>query len=211
MLFAIVILGALVTLLLYILFRITRKTEFKSTSIVSRIEKVPELSTAKLTITQIYEMEKRSFVPGLSGKYTLIVPITVRGFLDLSTLKEENIEVLETSDAKRVTLRLPLPNLEITVTLSQLNEIKVINESGMLVKMFGPKDKLRILKENTNAIREKAIKESEKTGIIDIAKESARNFFHGLLLGMGFDEVIIYFQEDVPLENKVSPLKIEEK
>lgn len=181
MLFAIVILGALVALLLYVLFRVTRKVEIKSTSIVNRIEKIPELSTAKLTITQIYEMERKSVVPGLSGKYTLIVPITVPGFLDLSTLKEENIEVLETDDAKRVTLRLPLPNLEITVTLSQLNEIKVINESGMLVKMFGPKDKLRILKENTNAIREKAIKESEKTGVIDIAKESARNFFHGLV------------------------------
>lgn len=35
--------------------------------------------------------------------------------------------------------------------------------------------------------------------------------FMGLLLGMGFDEVIICFQEDVPLEDKVSPLKIEER
>ncbi|AKI97973.1 DUF4230 domain-containing protein [Kosmotoga pacifica] len=206
---AVVILSALLVLLLYILFRVTRKMETRSTSIISRIEKIPELSTAKLTITQIYEVEKKSVIPGLTGKYTLVIPVTVRGVFDLSTLTEERLEINEDNQVKRIKLCLPLPNLEIMVPLKQLTNIKVINESGMLIKIFGAKDMLKFLKEHTDSIREKVIEEADKTGLIDIAKDSARNFFHGLLLGMGFDEVVIYFDEDTPLEEHIGPLKIQ--
>jgi hypothetical protein len=32
-------------------------------------------------------------------------------------------------------------------------------------------------------------------GIEVTSRESAKNFFHGLLLGMGFDEVVVLFRE----------------
>lgn len=207
---AIIALGIALAFLLFLLYRVTRKVNIKSTSIISRIERIPELSTAKLTITQIYETEKRSMLPGLAGKYTMIIPVTVRGIMNLSKLSDENLEVNEFNSVRRIKLKLPLPYLEITVLLEQFSELKVINESGMLMRLFGKKDMLSFLKENADEIRSKVIEESAKTGLIEVAKDSARNFFRGLLLGMGFDEVKIDFQE-ASLDEHVSPLKIESK
>ena len=210
MVITILILGAALIFLLFLLYRVTRKVNIKSTSIINRIERIPELSTAKLTITQVYETEKKSMLPGLSGKYTMIIPVTAGGIMNLSKLSDENLEVNDSNGIRRIKIKLPLPYLEITVLIEQFAELKVINESGMLIRLFGKKDMLSFLKNNADEIRNKVIEESTKTGLIEIAKDSARNFFRGLLLGMGFDEAIIYFQES-PLDEHVSPLKIEER
>jgi hypothetical protein len=54
---------------------------------------------------------------------------------------------------------------------------------------------LRVLKENSGKMEKEVREQAYKSGILETSRESARNFFHGLLLGMGFDEVVILFEE----------------
>ena len=161
---------------------------------IHRIERIAELSTARMTTLLIFEPEKESIVPGTSQRYIFIVPFQVRGYLDLKSIDSNSIEIYE-GESRRIKLVLPPPELEVTIPQSKIPDIRVINQSGVLVKVFGNRDMLKTFQSYSKEIEQQALISAHEMGIEETSRESARNFFHGLLLGMGFDEVVVLFKE----------------
>ncbi len=196
MIWGIIILSLICIILFLILFlKGIKKVEVKSNVIVNRLEKIAELSTAKLTITHVFETETSVLMPGASKHFILIVPVSVRGYLNLKNFSNKKIEVIDEETSRRVKVTLPVPELEISIPQSNIKNIQVINQSGFLVKTFGNRDMLRVLKENSEKMEKEVREQAYESGILETSRESARNFFHGFLLGMGFDEVVILFEE----------------
>ena len=161
---------------------------------IHRIERIAELSTARMTTLLIFEPEKESIVPGTSQRYIFIVPFQVRGYLDLKSIDSNSIEIYE-GESRRIKLVLPPPELEVTIPQSKIPDIRVINQSGVLVKVFGNRDMLKTFQSYSKEIEQQALISAHEMGIEETSRESAKNFFHGLLLGMGFDEVVVLFKE----------------
>jgi hypothetical protein len=77
-----IVLFAIIAILVFIFFQSRKKTSFKSESIIHKVERISELSTAKMTTLLIFEPERGSLVPGTVQRFIFIVPFQVRGFLD---------------------------------------------------------------------------------------------------------------------------------
>ncbi|HRR44174.1 MAG: DUF4230 domain-containing protein [Mesotoga sp.] len=183
-----------VCILLLILLQSRKKTTVRTESVIHRIERIAELSTARMTTLLIFEPEKESIVPGTSQRYIFIVPFQVRGYLDLKSIDSNSIEIYE-GESRRIKLVLPPPELEVTIPQSKIPDIRVINQSGVLVKVFGNRDMLKTFQSYSKEIERQALISAQEMGIEETSRESAKNFFHGLLLGMGFDEVVVLFKE----------------
>ncbi|HNS67400.1 conserved protein of unknown function [Mesotoga infera] len=177
-----------------ILLQSRKKTTVRTESVIHRIERIAELSTARMTTLLIFEPEKESIVPGTSQRYIFIVPFQVRGYLDLKSIDSNSIEIYE-GESRRIKLVLPPPELEVTIPQSKIPDIRVINQSGVLVKVFGNRDMLKTFQSYSKEIEQQALISAQEMGIEETSRESAKNFFHGLLLGMGFDEVVVLFKE----------------
>ncbi|MFZ2830633.1 MAG: DUF4230 domain-containing protein [Mesotoga infera] len=177
-----------------ILLQSRKKTTVRTESVIHRIERIAELSTARMTTLLIFEPEKESIVPGTSQRYIFIVPFQVRGYLDLKSIDSNSIEIYE-GESRRIKLVLPPPELEVTIPQSKIPDIRVINQSGVLVKVFGNRDMLKTFQSYSKEIERQALISAQEMGIEETSRESAKNFFHGLLLGMGFDEVVVLFKE----------------
>jgi hypothetical protein len=190
-----IVLFAIIAILVFLFFQSRKKTSFKSESIIHKVERISELSTAKMTTLLIFEPERGSLVPGTVQRFIFIVPFQVRGYLDLRRLREDSIEVHE-GEARRIKLTLPAPKLEVTIPQSKIPDIKVINQSGVLVRIFGNRDMLKTFQSYSKEIEKQALQSAYEMGVEETSKESARNFFHGLFLGMGFDEVVVLFEQD---------------
>lgn len=189
-----IILLVIVCFLVFLLLRRTRKNVFRSESVIHRIERVADLSTARMTTLLIFEPERGSLVPGTSQRYIFIVPFQVRGYLDLRSIDRNSIEIYE-GEQRRIRLTLPPPNLEVTIPQSKIPDIRVINQSGVLVKIFGNRDMLKLFQSYSADIERQALQSAYEMGIEETSRDSARNFFQGFLLGMGFDEVVVLFKE----------------
>lgn len=197
-----VVLIALVILLAAFILMSRRKTSFRTESIIHKVERISELSTARMTTLLIFEPERESLVPGTFQRFIFIVPFQVRGYVDLRKLKEDSIEIYE-GEARRIKLILPSPRLEVTIPQSKIPDIRVINQSGVLTRIFGNKDMLKIFQSYSDKIEKQALQNASEMGVEETSRESARNFFHGLFLGMGFDEVVVLFEQDNSLETNV--------
>jgi len=190
-----IVLFAVIALLLFFFFQSRKKVSFRSESIIHKVERISELSTARMTTLLIFEPEKGSFVPGTLQHFIFIVPFQVRGYLDLRRLKKNAIEIHE-GEARRIKLTLPSPKLEVTIPQNKIPDIRVINQSGVLVRIFGNRDMLKTFQSYSEEIEKQALQNAFEMGVDETSRESARNFFHGLFLGMGFDEVVVLFDQD---------------
>ncbi|WP_333579472.1 DUF4230 domain-containing protein [Mesotoga prima] len=197
-----VVLIALVILLAAFILMSRRKTSFRTESIIHKVERISELSTARMTTLLIFEPERESLVPGTFQRFIFIVPFQVRGYVDLKKLKEDSIEIHE-GEARRIKLILPSPRLEVTIPQSKIPDIRVINQSGVLTRIFGNRDMLKTFQSYSDEIEKQALQNASEMGVEETSRESARNFFHGLFLGMGFDEVVVLFEQDNSLETNV--------
>lgn len=189
-----IILIVVIGLLAFVLWRSKKTTIVRTSSVIHKLERIAELSTAKMTTLLIFEPEKGSFVPGTSQRFIFIIPFQVRGYLDLKSIDQNSIEIQE-GESRRIKLTLPPPRLEVSIPQSKIPDIRVINQSGVLVKIFGNRDMLKTFQTYSGEIEHQALQSAYEMGIEETSRDSARNFFHGLLLGMGFGEVVVLFKE----------------
>ncbi|KUK84337.1 MAG: Uncharacterized protein XE02_1708 [Mesotoga infera] len=74
-----IVLFAVIALLLLLFLQSRKKTSFRSESIIHKVERISELSTARMTTLLIFEPERGSLVPGTVQRFIFIVPFQVRG------------------------------------------------------------------------------------------------------------------------------------
>lgn len=198
----IVVILALV-LVVMLLFLLRRKTVVTSSSILGRIERISELTTARLTVRHITEVSNlpilRSVLPIAMRNLVLVVPVSIRGYIDLRSLKSEDLNVSVRGDDDSVSITLPSPKLELAIPLPSLAEARVINQSGILVKLgdfIRGEDRFALIQRSMPQIEKEVREACLKDGLMETAQDSARNFFKGFLMGLGFSNVKVFFHDN---------------
>ncbi len=193
----------IILFLIYILIKITGKKEILSSKLVlKKIERVAELTTAKLYLDIFHKIENGIQILGTNKLYFIIIPVKVNVYFDLTKINENDIFIYG-NEKKQIELTLPSPKIDIVIDFENINDIEVIDKLGLISLIFNKKEKLNLIKEQSSFIYETALNKAIDSGIIDISKESANNFFDGLLLGMGFDNKKIIFRESIVNTNKL--------
>jgi len=198
-----IVLVIIVLFLVYILIKITGKKEILSSKLVlKKIERVAELTTAKLSLDIFHKIENGVQILGTNKLYFIIIPVKVNVYFDLTKIDENDIFIYG-NEKKQIELKLPSPKINIVIDFENINDIEVIDKLGLISLIFNKKEKLNLIKEQSSFIYETALNKAIDSGIIDISKESANNFFDGLLLGMGFENKKIFFRESIVSTNKL--------
>jgi len=194
---------------LVVLVLLRKKTVITSSSILGRIERISELTTARLTVKHITEIRNlsalKSILPIAMRNMVLIVPVSIRGYVDLRTMKSEELSVRISKDSNSINLTVPSPRLDLSIPLPSLGEARIINQSGILVKLgdfIRGEDRFATIQRSMPQI-EKEVKEAcLQDGLLETAQDSARNFFKGFLIGLGFSDVNVDFTKHVESENQ---------
>ncbi len=197
----IVVILALV-LVVMLVFLLRRKTVVTSSSILGRIERISELTTARLTVRHITEVSNlpilRSVLPIAMRNLVLVVPVSIRGYIDLRSLKSEDLNVSVRGDDS-VSITLPSPKLEPAIPLPSFAEARVINQSGILIKLgdfIRGEDRFALIQRSMPQIEKEVREACLKDGLMETAQDSARNFFKGFLMGLGFSNVKVFFHDN---------------
>lgn len=203
MIWVIIGLIIIVSFLVYIIIKITGKKEILTSKLVlKKIERVAELTTAKLSLDIFHKIENGIQILGTNKLYFIIIPVKVNVYFDLTKIDENDI-FISGNEKKKIELKLPSPKINIVIDFENINDIEVIDKLGLISLIFNKKEKLNLIKEQSSFIYETALNKAIDSGIIDISKESANNFFDGLLLGMGFENKKIVFRENIINTNKL--------
>jgi len=203
MIWFVIVLIFVICMLIYLLIKITGKKEILSTKLVlKKIERVAELTTAKLSLDVFHKIENGVQFLGTNKLYFIIIPVKINVYFDLTKTNEDDISI-SGDEKKRIDIILPSPKINIYIDFENINDIEVIDKLGLISFIFNKKEKLNLIKEQSSFIYETALNKAMDSGIIDISKESAVNFFEGLLIGMGFEKNEIKFRENIITSNKL--------
>ncbi len=194
---------------LVIVILLKKKTIITSSSILGRIEKIAELTTARLTVKHITEISNlsvlKNILPIAMRNMVLIIPVSIRGYIDLRSIKSEELSVKISKDSNSINLTVPSPQLDLSIPLPSLSEARIINQSGILVKLgdfIRGEDRFAMIQRSMPQI-EKEVKEAcLQDGLLETAQDSARNFFKGFLMGLGFSDVNVDFTRREESENQ---------
>ncbi|HAA84831.1 MAG TPA: hypothetical protein DCE14_00550 [Kosmotogaceae bacterium] len=194
---------------LVIVILLKKKTIITSSSILGRIEKIAELTTARLTVKHITEISNlsvlKNILPIAMRNMVLIIPVSIRGYIDLRSIKSEELSVKISKDSNSISLTVPSPQLDLSIPLPSLSEARIINQSGILVKLgdfIRGEDRFAMIQRSMPQI-EKEVKEAcLQDGLLETAQDSARNFFKGFLMGLGFSDVNVDFTRREESENQ---------
>ena len=128
---------------------------------------------------------------------------TIKAYIDFSDFSEKNVR----HDGKKIEITLPDPQVELTETRINHEEIK--KHVSLFRSNFSDKE----LAEYTMQGRKAIINDIPKLGIVNMAQESATRTLVPMLRQMGYEEedITITFRKDFPSDDILSVIKVDVK
>lgn len=162
---------------------VTSKAEIHSTGVLERIRGISELSTVEMYFHEILEFQDAKYfkelqIPFTKKSFIVTVKAKVKAGVDLSMLKEDDIEVM---DDQTIRIRLP----ESHITSKEILEYKSYHEKDGLFNEVRNEDVFNALEQLKEDLESQAI----EMKILEQAEKNAHRAIGQLLMGIGFEEV----------------------
>ncbi|MDD7319170.1 MAG: DUF4230 domain-containing protein [Prevotella sp.] len=185
-------------------------------TLIAQIRKCSKLYTADFKVHKIIThddevklkgsvMQQDFDIPLPLGSRKVAIPMdaTIKAYIDFSDFSEKNVK----HDGKKIEITLPDPQVELTETRINHDEIK--KHVPFLRSNFSDKE----LAEYTTQGRKAIISDIPKLGIVSMARESATRTLVPMLRQMGYEDedITITFRKDFPADNIMNIIKIGDK
>ncbi|AOT70246.1 DUF4230 domain-containing protein [Geosporobacter ferrireducens] len=162
----------------------TSKAEIHSTGVLERIRGISELSTVEMYFHEILDFQDAKYfreieIPFTKKSFIFTVKAKVKAGIDLSLMKDEDIEVI---DGKTIRVRLP----ESRITSKEILEYNSYHEKDGLFNEVRNQDVFNALEQLKEDLESQAI----EMKILEQAEKNAHRAISQLLLGIGFEEVV---------------------
>lgn len=185
-------------------------------TLIAQVKKCSKLYTADFKVHKIIThddevkikgslMQQDFDIPLPLGSRKVAIPMdaTIKAYIDFSDFSEKNVR----HDGKKIEITLPDPQVELTETRINHEEIK--KHVSLFRSNFSDKE----LAEYTMQGRKAIINDIPKLGIVNMAQESATRTLVPMLRQMGYEEedITITFRKDFPSDDILSVIKVDVK
>lgn len=168
-------------------FKSYHDTKLNSTAVLERIRNISELNTVEMYFNEVVDFkDAKKFrewtIPLTTKSFLFTATAKVKAGVDLSGLTEEKIKISK----KKITIQLPQP----VITSKEILDTKSYDEKDGLFNEITNEDTLNTL----NAFQDQLEKQATDSGILDKARENAKNTLESWLELMNFKEIEIQFE-----------------
>ena len=185
-------------------------------TLITQVKKCSKLYTADFKVHKIIThddevkikgslMQQDFDIPLPLGSRKVAIPMdaTIKAYIDFSDFSEKNVR----HDGKKIEITLPDPQVELTETRINHEEIK--KHVSLFRSNFSDKE----LAEYTMQGRKAIINDIPKLGIVNMAQESATRTLVPMLRQMGYEEedITITFRKDFPSDDILNVIKVDVK
>ncbi len=133
-------------------------------------------------------------------KIAIPIDVTLQAYIDLSQIREEDIEVVKRENPKSETegkgdvLHITLPDPRIVVTSSKVDNLGVRTKVSWLRSNFADKEMTDFTQQGVASV----LRTVPQMGIIESARQNAAALLIPLLTDMGYaeDQIVITFRKD---------------
>ncbi|MEW9121697.1 MAG: DUF4230 domain-containing protein [Thermotaleaceae bacterium] len=164
---------------------VSSRAELHSSGVLERIQGISELSTVEMYFHEVLDFSDAKYfkeieIPFTKKTFIFSVKAKVKAGIDLNELKEEDIAII---DPKTIKVKLP----EGKITSKEILEYKSHHEKDGLFNEIRNEDVFQALEHLKRDLEDQAM----EMNILEQSKENAHKAISQLLLGIGFEEVIL--------------------
>ena len=190
--FKLVIQGVALAIIVFVLlsvsgFKLTRNEQMSVSGVLTEIKQISQLNTVEMYFNEILDYSESLqigdfIIPFTEKKFIFIIEAKVQSGIDLSTLTEDDVEIID----KKITLRLN----RATITSKEILKYQAYDEKDGLFNRVSNEDTLNTLNEFKVRLENQALSK----GILTSAEDNARIALTGFLRLLGFEEIFITFK-----------------
>lgn len=169
-------------------FKVVRKSETGVSAVVEKIKQISQLDTVEMYFNEILDYREAItindfVVPFTEKSFIFIVKAKVQSGVDLASISEEDIEIVD----KKITISLD----NAMITSKEILEYRAYDEKDGLFNRVTNEDTLKTL----NEFLLRLDKQARDNGILETAEENAKLVLENILGLIGFEEIVIHFEE----------------
>ena len=140
-------------------------------------------------------------VPSRSRRIAIPVNLVVKGYIDMSLLRQEDIR----TDGQRIQIILPDPKFKITSI--QIDRDNIVQDADLLRPSYNEEKIISLVRNMVNQIH----KELPKEKFMETAKNNAAYTLFPLLQNLGFKEIQMTYRTELTDSYKSAPLHLEKE
>lgn len=186
-LFAVAVIAAF-GMYIFIGFKSSNEAKITSSAVVDKIRDISELNTVEMYFNEIVDFKdakkfKNWTIPFTTKSFLFTANARVKAGVDLTGMTQEDVRI----DKKKITVILPQP----AITSKEILDAKTYDEKDGLFNEITNDDTLKVI----DAFEEQLEKQAIDSGILDKARDNAKNTIEKWLSLLNFDEIDIQFKE----------------
>jgi len=165
-----------------------KKSETSVSGVLEKVVQISQLDTVEMYFNEILDHRSALYLNGTKLPFTeksfiFTVKAKVQSGIDLSTLTEEDIQIID----KKIIITVD----KAKITSKEIIEYKAYHETDGVGNPVTTADTLETLNDFNDRLEQQAL----DNGIIEKAQDNAKLFLENFLMLLGFEEVVINFAE----------------